>query len=368
MNKSFSLVATTLLAGVLLVPAASAASDRIKIKLAPMPGIAQLVPKLAAGLGYFEDEGLEIELVAVMDHHEVDWRSTELMANGTIDAEICWFHRVVYGIGNGHPAKAVVLLEDSPGMKILVANQVKDRIKGAADFKGRRLSASAGFSTKRYLTEYVASRHGVGLQDVTFLPDTFQSGQPAGKIVQAIKNGEADVLSIMDPTLGGIEASGAMTTLYDLTNRAGTTQALGDIWPARCLYVSPALLRDRPDAVQKLVNAFVRAKRFIDTHSVDEIVARLPLTYFDPHKTNHDWQEYKAAEKEKIRRALPTFTQGDYSVPPSAAAFATKLTLSADFDQSPEGKYRLAARNGVKVVPEDTYDNRFVQQAMKQFK
>lgn len=351
-----------------LAPALAAAQQKEKVRLAPMPGISHLIPKLAEGLGYFEDEGLQIELVAVMDHQDVDWRSTELMENGMVDAEICWFHRVVFGIGNGKPAKAVVLLEDSPGMKILVANQVKGQIKSAADFKGRRVSSSAGFSTKRYLTEFVASRQGVRIQDINFLPEEFQSGQPAAKIVTAVKNGEADVLTVMDPTLIGVEASGTMTTLYDLTTREGTKQALGEVWPARCLYVSPAMLRERPATVQKLVNAFVRTKRFIDTHSVEEIWARLPLTYFDPHKSNHDWQEYRAAEKEKIRRALSTFTKGDYSVPPAAAAFATNLTMSAQFDQSGEGKYRLAAREGVKVVPAETYDNSFVQKAMKQFK
>ncbi len=368
MNKSFSLVATTLLAGALLVPAASAAPERIKIKLAPMPGIGQLVPQLAVGLGYFEQEGLAVELVTVMDWIDEDWTSAELLNNGTIDAEVNWYHRVVYGIGNHQPVKAVVLIEDSPGMKILVANPLKNQIRSAADFKGRRLSASAGFSTKRYLTEYVAVSHGVGLKDITFMPDTFQSGQPADKIVKAIKDGEADVLTIMDPTLIGIEKSGAMTTLYDLTNREGTKQALGEIWPARCLFLSEAFIKNHPDTVQKLVNVFVRTMRFINAHNADEIVAKLPMAYFDPHKSNHDWKEYKAAEQAKIRRALSTFTQGDYSIPPSAAKFATQLTLSADFDQSAEGKYRLAAREGVKVLPENTYDNSFAHKAMKAIK
>jgi hypothetical protein len=36
------------------------------------------------------------------------------------------------------------------------------------------------------------------------------------------------------------------------------------------------------------------------------------------------------------------------------------------FDDSPEGKYRRVAAQSGKVLPEMTYDNRFVEQAMKE--
>ena len=44
-------------------PALFAAPEKIKIRLAPMPGIGHLVPELAQGLGYFEQEGLDVHLV-----------------------------------------------------------------------------------------------------------------------------------------------------------------------------------------------------------------------------------------------------------------------------------------------------------------
>ena len=253
-------------------------------------------------------------------------------------------------------------------MKILVANQVKDQIKKGADLKGRRISASAGFSTKRYLTEYVLERNGVRLEDVTFLPEDFQSHQPAAAIVKRIINGEAEVLTLMNPTLFGVEKSGTMSTLYDLTTREGTTQALGEVWPARCLFLAPAFIEQHPETVQKLVNVFVRTMRFINTHNADEICAQLPLSYYNPHTANDHFREYKAEEKNKIRRQLSIMTNGDYTIPAAAAAFATKLALSAEFDDSGEGKYRKAARYGARIDPEETYDNRFVEIAMREIK
>lgn len=340
------------------------AAEKIKVRLAPMPGMGQVVPQLAVALGYFEQEGLAPEMVSVMDSVEHDWLSGELLDNGTIDAEVNWFHRVVYGIGNRQPLKAVVLLEDSPGMKIFVASRLGGSITSPAQFKGLKISTSGGFSTKRYLTELVAERQGVPQADLTFLPEEFQHGRTAGQLAQDIAAGQADVIAAMDPLSRGLEQSGALSVLCDLTNREGTRAALGEVWPTRCLFVSPKLIARNPELVQKLVNVFVRTMRYLNAHSADEVFAHLPLSYFNPHTANDDFRAYKAAEKVKLLRAYSTFTRDDYRIPPAAAAFVTKVTLSARFDDTPEGVFRRAARDaGVRA--EDTYDNRFVQTAMK---
>ena len=82
------LVSLSLLLGALLAPLLPGAPERIKIKLAPMPGIGHLVPELALGLGYFDQEGIDVELINVMNYRDEDFYSTELLNNGTIDAEI----------------------------------------------------------------------------------------------------------------------------------------------------------------------------------------------------------------------------------------------------------------------------------------
>jgi len=102
-----------------LLPASdSAGAEAVTIKLAPMPGIGHLIPDLAKGLGYFKDEGIDIVYLNVMNHVPDDFYSCQLLSNGTIDAEICWFHPVLFGIGNGQPATAVFLLEHSPHMAV----------------------------------------------------------------------------------------------------------------------------------------------------------------------------------------------------------------------------------------------------------
>jgi NitT/TauT family transport system substrate-binding protein len=329
-----------------------------------MPGIAHLFPQLAIGLGYFKQEGLDVEMMNVMDFHEVDWRSTELLNGGQIDAEICWFHRVVYGNGNGAAAKAVMLFQDTPGMMVLVANRMKDKIRTAADFKERNLAVGGAFSTKAYLTNYLAVK--AGLPENSFTPVAAESEGRLDALVKGLNQGTVDAVTSLEPMTSNLLKTGMVSPLYDLTTREGTRKALGDVWPTRALYVAPAYISAHPDRVQRLVNAFVRTMRFINTHTAEEIVAKLPTGYFDPHMSNHDWRRYKAAKTDEIRKAMPTFAK-DYSIPPSAARLVTEVVLASSFDDSDEGRYRLAASKA-RPKAEDTYDNRFVEKAMREIK
>jgi NitT/TauT family transport system substrate-binding protein len=366
MKSPLRLIAVTLLLSALSAAALSAAPEKIKIRLAPMPGIGHLVPELARGLGYFEQEGIDVEMVNVMDHKQEDFFSTELLNDGTIDAEICWYQRVVFGIGNDQPARAVFLLEHSPHMMISVANRVKDQIKTVADFKGRTIVDSAGFSTRRYLVDYMISR--VGLTPESYTPAPVELSQKLPLLTQALQAGQVDLVSCMEPMTSNILATQLVTPLFDLTTAEETRRLLGDIWPARCLYVAPRFIEAHPDRVQRLVNVFVRTMRFINTHGADEIIAKMPAGYFAPDIVNDQWAAYKKGKTDEIAKALPSLTHGDYSIPPSAAKLACEVLFHTNFDETEEGQYRRTAAHSGKVRPELTYDNRFVEKAMKEIR
>ncbi len=234
MKNCLRLLALALLASASCISTASAAPDRIKIRLAPMPGIGHLVPELAMGLGYFEQEGIDVELVNVMNYRDDDFYSTELLNDGTMDAEICWYQRVVFGIGNDQPAQAVLLIENSPHLTISVASRLRDQIRTVADFKGRTIVDSEGFSTRRYLTDIILERAGMTPADYTPAPGELSQKLPL--LTKALEAGQVDIVACMEPTTTKLLATNLVTPLYDLSTAEGTRSALGEVWPARCLY------------------------------------------------------------------------------------------------------------------------------------
>src|SRR5215469_9441981 len=284
-------------------PSRAATPERFKIRLAPMPGIGHLVPELALGLGYFRQAGIEVETIDVMNYIDADFYSTKLLNDGTIDAEICWFHRTIFGIGNDEPARAVFLIEDSPHLTVLVANRVRDQIRDARDLKGRTIADSAGFSTKHYLTDFILARAGLPANSYTAAPAEWL--EKPDELIAALQAGKVDIISSMDPLTSRLLATKLVTPLYELTNAAGTRAALGDVWPARCLYVAPRYIETHPDRVQRLVDVFVRAMRFINSHSAAEVVASMASGYFAPDVDNDVWADYKKAKTEEIARVQP---------------------------------------------------------------
>lgn len=366
MRLAHILPAAVFAVAVLSHPARVSAREEIKIRLAPMPGIGHLVPELALGLGYFEQEGIKLELVNVMNYRDEDFFSTELLNDGTIDAEICWYQRVVFGIGNGQPAQAIFLIENSPHLTISVANRLRGEVRTAADFKGLTIADSAGFSTRRYLTDFIIARAGLPPGSYTPAPAELSAKLPL--LTRALQANQVDVVACMEPMTTGLLATNLVTPLYDLSTAEGTRKALGDVWPARCLYVAPSYIAAHPDRVQRLVNVFTRTLRYINTHTAEEIVAKMPPGYFAPDVNNDLWAEYKKAKTDEIAKVLPGLAHGDYSIPPSAAKLACEVLAHTDFDESPEGKYRRTAAQSGKVHPELTYDNRFVEKAMQEIK
>jgi NitT/TauT family transport system substrate-binding protein len=336
--------------------------ERFKIRLAPMPGIGHLVPELALGLGYFRQAGIDVDFINVMNYIDDDFYSTKLLNDGTIDAEICWFHRVIFGIGNDEPARAVFLIEDSPHLTILVANRVRDQIHRAADFKGRTIADSAGFSTRHYLTDFILARAGLSSDSYTAAPAEWSAKPEA--LIAALAAGKVDIVSSMEPMTSRLLATKLVTPLYRLENAAGTRQALGNIWPARCLYLSPRYIEAHPDRVQRVVDVFARTMGFINSHTAGEIIARMPAGYFSPDVDNDSWADYKQAKTAEIATVQPSLAHGNYSIPPSAAKLVFDVILRTPFDNSPEGRYRRTAAESGKVRPELTYDNRFVDRAM----
>ena len=316
-----------------------------------------LLTELSTSLGYFEREGLEVQLVKVETVSPEDYLMQEPLVHGRLDASYHWFHHVVFGNRHNLPLKAVLKVCDSPGMKVLVANRLKDQVRGPADFKGRSVAEGAGYATKSTLMNLMA--HQAGLPAGSYTPVNQEVEGRLDHILQGLKDGRVDVMAFMEPTTSALVASNQTTVLFDLTNRAGTVQALGDEWPAQCVFLSDAFIAAHPDTVQHLVNAYVRTLRFVNAHTAGQIAEKLPAAWF----AGKD----RAAEVARIGKFITNVAQGNYAFTASSAALVLDTMLHSKFDESEEGKFRRTGGNE-RVTVASLYDNRFVEKAMKEIK
>lgn len=343
-----------LLAGVTaLAPAALAKAPPLPVKVKMSIDETPIVPLLAKSLGFLALEGVEIQPVSIESFAPNDFEMQKPMREGRIDVAYHWFNHAVFGARHGLPITAVMVFNDAPGMTVLVENSKLVTIRSPADFGGKVIASGAGYGTKSLITHALAARHGSGSTAYRSV-FTATQGREAG-IMGGLKDRTVDVVVSEEPFTGTVRASGLATPLIDLTSGASTRAALGAPWPAQSLLMSPTFLRKNPKAAQRVVNAFVRTMRWINTHSAEEIAARLPESYF----AGHD----RAARIAQLRATLPGFARGDYRLSPQGATLVIDAISAYPFDASASGKWRSGAVVA-RVKPQVTYDNSLVERAM----
>ncbi|NML43191.1 ABC transporter substrate-binding protein [Ramlibacter sp. G-1-2-2] len=222
---------------------------------------------LAERLGYFRDEGLDVELQS----EPSGVRAADVLLAGSAHGVIGSYDHTIDLQAKGKSVQSVVQLAIAPGEVELVASRAADRIRSPADFKGVALGVTGLGSSTSFLTQYLALTHGLRLADLNLVP--VGAGAP---FTQAMRQGRIDAGMTTEPTASLLLASGDAKVLVDLRTPEGTHKALGGLYPFSCLYMETRWIRKHPEQVQKLVNAFVRTLRFMAGHSAAEIAAQLP--------------------------------------------------------------------------------------------
>jgi ABC-type nitrate/sulfonate/bicarbonate transport system substrate-binding protein len=216
-----------------------------------------------------------------------------------------------------------------------------------------RVAEGAGYGTKSLLTHFLAYRAGLA-RDAYASVLTASAGREAA-VRAGLGAGDVDIVTAQEPMMSMLENAGLVSTLYDLNSRAATVKVLGAPWPAHSLLVSPSYLRQNPATVQRLVNAFTCALRFINRSTPAEIVARLPASY-RPEMPRADKVEW-------IAGLLPSFARGDFTISRSSVRLVADTIATYDFDESASGKWRATQITPPRL--DQLYDNRFAMRAMR---
>jgi NitT/TauT family transport system substrate-binding protein len=222
---------------------------------------------LAERLGYFREQGLDVELQS----EPSGIRATDVLLAGSAHGVIGAYDHTIDLQAKGKSVQSVVQLAIAPGEVELVATRAADRIRSPADFKGARLGVTGLGSSTSFLTQYLALLHGVRLADLDMTPVGAGTA-----FMQAMRQGRIDAGMTTDPTASMLVATGEAKVLVDLRTPEDTRNALGGLYPFSCLYMETRWIRGHRDEAQKLANALVHSLRFIATHSAAEIAAQLP--------------------------------------------------------------------------------------------
>ena len=289
---------------------------------------------VAERLGYLKANGMDVTVMNTRD----DPTHADMLMDGRIDAVMAYYHHNIVNQSEGRPSQAIVALGVTPGAKVLVANQARDKYRTAADLKGSRILSGGAGSSKTTVANALLLAGGHGLSDYTRLPTYGKE-----KNLAALRDGAADLVVAPVPEGDYYEAQGAATVFADLTTVKGTKAHLGTTFPSSTVFMASERVRSNPEIAQHLASAFVRTLHYINTHSAEEIAALIPVDVSGKDK---------AAYLALLKQELPMFAT-DGRMPADGAA--SEWRVLSEFNP----KFKT-------ISLEKTYTNAFVDEALKE--
>lgn len=225
-----------LFAVMICVPAQAA--DPIKISMPTWVGNGPLY--LAQGLGYYEQEGVDVEL-SIMD--DISMRFAAYYG-GKLDGMSTALAAYILNAKENAVSSVVLMLDDSRGGDGIVAN--KD-IKSIKDLKGKKVAFKQSSISEWYIA-YLLDKNDMSMDDIE--PVNMEPGAAGTAFIA----GKVDAAVTWEPYLTKGKQADHGHLLTDSSEQPGL---ISDV-----LIFPNKLIEKRGDDIQKICNAVVRAVEY----------------------------------------------------------------------------------------------------------
>jgi NitT/TauT family transport system substrate-binding protein len=288
---------------------------------------------LADKLGYFKEQGLNVEI----NDFKGGSQSLNALVAGSADVVTGAYEHTLRMQVKGQPIVAVIELGRYPGITLAVKKDRSDKIKTPADLKGAKIGVTAPGSSTNMIVQYLMVKAGLKPDDASFI------GVGAGPgAVAAMRKGEIDAISNIDPMIAMLEASGDAVIMAETRTTEGTTKVFGGPMSAGVLYTRQDFIEKNPNTVQALVNAFYKTLRWLDKATPEQVADNVPKEYWLGDK-----ELYMAA----VKASLQIYSRDGIV---SADSQQRSIAFLKQFDKE------IAAAT---IDPAKTWDERFVKKA-----
>ena len=310
-----------------------APAQTVRLAVGGKPVIFYLPLTVTERLGYFRDEGLDIQI----SDFAGGARALQSLIGGSADVVTGAFDHTIQMMMKDQRIVATVQLGRYPGYVLAVTGPKMQTYKGPQDLKGMKIGITAPGSGTHFMVLHYMKQNGLKPDDASFI-----GIGAAATAVAAVKKGEVDAIVNVDPTISMLERQKLIKVVADTRTPEGTRAVYGGPYPAAVLYAKADYIAHNPAIMQKLANAFVRGLKWIQAHSPEEIAAVMP-------------EEYALGDKQLYVNAIA----------------ASKPMFSTDGRIDPEGAeiaYRVLKEfdpqlRGGAIDLSKTFDNSFVEKA-----
>jgi NitT/TauT family transport system substrate-binding protein len=330
-------------AGLLMQFGASAAHaagklEKTHLDVATTGSVISYYPfEIALNKGYFKDEGLDVE----RSMYPGGPQTMQALLGGSADMTVSAYSNVLTMAAKGQKLQAVGLMIKYPGFVLGITKKGQETYKTLKDLKGMKIGVTAPGASTNVILNAIAARNGVDTKSYAVIG----VGALAGA-ASAARQGQIDALVGIDPNITMLVNSGDLKVVQDLRTGEGVMAATGQsTYPEGSFIFRQDFVQKNPNTVQAAVNALLRAEKFLQNATPEQIADSLPKSYVGPDRELF-------LEAVKHTRTVWS-TDGRYD-PAGAQSVLDILTkFDAGFAKSGDQQIDLA----------QTYTNHFVEAA-----
>jgi len=225
---------------------------------------------IAEQLGYFKDEGLQVEIPDFAGGA----KALQALVGGSADVVSGAYEHTINMQAKNQPIMSVVLQGRAPQIVMAVSTKTMPGYKSIADLKGKKIGVTAPGSSTAMMASYVLAKAGLKASDVSFIGVGASSGA-----IAAVKSGQVDAIANLDPVITMLQRDNLIKVVADTRTLKDTQAVYGGPMPAACLYTPVKFVQDNPGTTQALANAMVRALRWLQKAGPSDIVKTVPDSY-----------------------------------------------------------------------------------------
>jgi NitT/TauT family transport system substrate-binding protein len=285
------LISTAILGFVLFllaVPDSPAAQPTKKLVLAMAvtpPNLVHIPPYLAKDLGYFKEEGLDVEIVSF----EGGVGSLRAMMAGSADLALTSGDPPISARAQGAPIK--MILSTSPLLEAVMT--VQGSIREVKDLKGKKIGIQEpnGFAD-------IFSRRLLGLAKIKPVEVHFISTSTAGR-VPALLTGQVDT-GVMHVE----QAIRAIKRNPSLRNLVNFWEVFPDAF-YNVIVTQEKTLKEKPDVVEAFARAVIKANRYIYRNKKGTLDAAAELTGYSLEELDSAYDQLTKGRVFSVNDGMP---------------------------------------------------------------
>ena len=286
---------------------------------------------IAEKKGFFKEQGLDVEI----QDFAGGAKSLQALIGGSVDVVAGAYEHTIRMQSKDQDIRATIELGRFPAIVVAVKKGVK--FDSPADFKGMKIGVTAPGSSTNMLMNFVLAKAGLSPSDVSFI-----GVGSAASAVAAVRNGQLDAISHLEPVITMLEQSGDIRVVEDTRTEAGTRALFGGENPAAVIYAKKSFIDANPNTMQAVVNAEYKALQWLRGAKPEDVAATVPEEYLLGDKAL-----YIAA----FEHSRPSYSQTGMVDP---AGMKSAYDMLVRFDDS---------MKDAKVDLTKTFDDRFARKA-----